>query len=335
MQEDSYEIYPNNQSFSSFGLSYSQATVSEQALAARDVNVRRNPPGPQLDFKPQFSQTGPLSPPYAASPEFDRKRSDNPRYMSEYMKDIMENLYNAEKRVIRRAYIESQPELTEKMRTILVDWLIEVHMKFKCRSETLFLAVDIVDRYLAEVQTARSTLQLVGVTALLLAAKYEEIYPPEVKDCVYISANTYSREEVLRMERSICGTLQFRFTKPNVIHFLSRLVEILEASTELRHMALFFAEVALLNYSLYPYPPSQLAAACVFLASRMQDPNATWNQALQYYSHYSAVDVYLIAKRILEFSESLMSSRFVAIKKKYSTSKFSEVSLKPLPILAE
>ena len=336
MQEDSYEHYPNNQSFSSFGVSYSQhTTLSQQTLASRDVNLRHHAPGPIFDLKQQFSQTEVQTQEHEASPQFDRKHADNPRYMSEYMKDIMENLYNAEKRVVRQQYIESQPELTEKMRIILIDWLIEVHMKFKCRTETLFLAVDIVDRYLAVVQTSRSTLQLVGVTALLLAAKYEEIWPPEVKDCVYISANTYTREDVLRMERSICGTLQFRFTKPNIIHFLSRLVEVVDAGTELRHMALFFAEVSLLNYALYTYPPSQLAAACVFLAIRMQDPYATWNQVLQYYSQYSAVDVYLIAKRILEFAEYIMSSRFVAIKKKYSTTKFSEVALRQMPSLSE
>mmetsp|Transcript_19788 Transcript_19788/g.30974 ORF Transcript_19788/g.30974 Transcript_19788/m.30974 type:complete len:335 (-) Transcript_19788:103-1107(-) len=330
MQDDNYDHYPNKQSFSSFGVSYGQGYSSSQTLAPRDVNIRHNPDSAVFDVKSTLSQ-GVLSQGLSASPQVDLRHTDNPRYMSEYMKDIMINLYNAEKRILRQPYLESQPEVTEKMRIILIDWLIEVHLKFRCRTETLFLAVDIVDRYLGLVQTSRSTLQLVGITALLLAAKYEEIWPPEVKDCVYISANTYTREDILRMERSICGSLQFRFTKPNIIHFLSRLVEVLDAPTELRHICLFFAEMTLLNYSFYTYQPSLLAAACVFLALRMHEPNSAWDHALQYYSQYSADEVSHIARQVLEFTEQIMSSKFVAIKKKYSTAKFSEIALKNMP----
>ncbi|KNH08334.1 CYC2-like cyclin [Perkinsela sp. CCAP 1560/4] len=335
MQEDNYEHYPNKQSFSSFGVSYSQGFSSSQTLVSRDVNVRHNPDGGLFDVKSTLSQSDPVAQTLSVSPHIDLRHADDPRYMSEYMKDIMVNLYNAEKRVLRQPYLESQPEITEKMRIILIDWLVEVHMKFRCRTETLFLAVDIVDRYLALVQTSRSTLQLVGITALLLAAKYEEIWPPEVKDCVYISANTYTREDILRMERSICGSLQFRFTKPNIIHFLSRLVEVLDAPTELRHMSLFFAEITLLNYALYPYQPSLLAAACVFLALRMQDPATRWDHSLQYYSQYSSAEVHHLAKLILEFAEHIISSRFVAVKKKYSTTKFSEIALRQMPTFNE
>lgn len=80
------------------------------------------------------------------------------------------------------------------MRAILVDWIIEVHLKFRLLPETLFLTIELIDRYLAQVQIKRSNLQLVGVTAMLLASKYEEIYAPEVQDFVYITDNAYTRE---------------------------------------------------------------------------------------------------------------------------------------------
>jgi hypothetical protein len=80
-----------------------------------------------------------------------------------------------------------QADINERMRSILVDWLVDVHLKFKLRTETLFLTVHIIDRYLAKEQTTRNKLQLVGCTAMLIAAKYEEIYAPEVRDFVYIS----------------------------------------------------------------------------------------------------------------------------------------------------
>lgn len=88
--------------------------------------------------------------------------------------------------------------MNESMRAILVDWLIEVHIKFKLLPETLFLTVNIIDRFLTIVKPIkRAKLQLVGVTALMIATKYEEIYPPTIKDLVYITDNAYSKEEIL------------------------------------------------------------------------------------------------------------------------------------------
>jgi len=108
------------------------------------------------------------------------------------------------------------------MRTILVDWLIDVHLKFKLMPETLFLCVDIIDRYLDQRPVTRQQLQLVGVVGMLLAAKYEEIYPPEVKDFIYISANTYTREEVLRMERQVLKAIDFNLTVPTIYPFFEK-----------------------------------------------------------------------------------------------------------------
>ena len=96
------------------------------------------------------------------------------------------------------------------MRCILLDWMVDVHIKFKLHPETFFLAVDIVDRYLTGNQVTRAKLQLVGVVATLLAAKHEEIWPPEVKDCIYIAANTYSREDILEAEREVSNFLEFK-----------------------------------------------------------------------------------------------------------------------------
>ena len=86
------------------------------------------------------------------------------------------------------------------MRSILVDWLVEVHLKFKLVPETLYLTVNIIDRYLSLTSVTRPKLQLVGVTALLIASKYEEIYPPELRDLVYICDRAYSKSEILKME---------------------------------------------------------------------------------------------------------------------------------------
>jgi cyclin B len=106
-------------------------------------------------------------------------------------------------------------DLNEKMRAILIDWLVEVHLKFKLLPETLFISVNLIDRYLELEQVTRSKLQLVGVTCMLIASKYEEIYAPEVRDFVYITDKAYSKEEILKMETVILTKLKFNVNYPS------------------------------------------------------------------------------------------------------------------------
>lgn len=94
-------------------------------------------------------------------------------------------------------YMTTQEDINEKMRSVLVDWLIEVHLKFKLLPETLYLTINLIDRYLSRVKVTRKRLQLVGVTSMLIASKYEEIYPPEIKDFVFVTDQAYNREDLL------------------------------------------------------------------------------------------------------------------------------------------
>lgn len=100
-----------------------------------------------------------------------------------------------------------QQDVNAHMRSILVDWLVEVAQEYKLVSETLFLAVNYIDRFLSCEVAPRRKLQLVGITCMLVAAKYEEIYAPQIEDFCYITDNTYSREEVLAMEQQVSQKL--------------------------------------------------------------------------------------------------------------------------------
>lgn len=111
--------------------------------------------------------------------------------------DMYHKYYELEEKFwAKHGYMERQKDINSRMRAILVDWLVEVHHKFKLQTITLWLCMNILDRYLEAVIVERSQLQLVGVTALLVACKYEEIYPPEVRECVYITDYAYEREQV-------------------------------------------------------------------------------------------------------------------------------------------
>jgi hypothetical protein len=152
------------------------------------------------------------------------------------------------------------------MRAILIDWLIEVHLKFKLLPETLFLTINMIDRYLEKQAVQRTKLQLVGVTAMLIASKYEEIYAPEVKDFVYITDKAYTKEEILKMEYHMLTTLDFDMTVPSSFRFLERFAKIANADETLFNLACYLSELTLIEYRMLQYTPSNIAASSLYLA---------------------------------------------------------------------
>ena len=121
-------------------------------------------------------------------------------------------------------YLGDQTEILPKMRAVLIDWLIGVHLQFHLLQETLYTTVAILDRYLQHdvKKISRSKLQLVGVASMLIAAKYEEIYAPEVKDFVYITDRAYTERDILKMEIRVLSVLNFNLGRPLPLHFLRR-----------------------------------------------------------------------------------------------------------------
>ena len=164
-----------------------------------------------------------------------------------------------------------QSEINDKMRAILIDWLIEVHLKFKLQPETLFITINIIDRFLEKERVTKSRLQLVGVTALLIASKYEEIYPPELKDFVYITDRAYTKQDVLSMEFSILNALSFDLTFPTPFRFLEKYSKKLGADEQMTNYASFLLELALVDIRMLQYLPSVLAASAMALAYRQRE----------------------------------------------------------------
>ena len=113
-----------------------------------------------------------------------------------------------------------QTDINHKMRAILIDWLIDVHLKYKLLPQTMYITVNLIDRYLSKNETNRKQLQLVGVAAIFIATKYEEIYPPALKDFVYITDKAYVKKDVLEMEEKMLNSLKFDITFPTQWNFL-------------------------------------------------------------------------------------------------------------------
>jgi len=118
------------------------------------------------------------------------------------------------------------------MRAILVDWLVDVHLKFKLVPETLFLAVNLIDRFIERKVIPKEHLQLLGSTAMFVACKYEEIYPPELADFVFICDNLYSKQEILANEGELITIIDFTLSFSSPLRFLHRFT-FLSGSSEL------------------------------------------------------------------------------------------------------
>lgn len=105
--------------------------------------------------------------------DFDREIWDDPTQVPEYAYDIFNYLKQREEEFQLDGYLQRQPHLTRWMRTLLVDWMVEVQESFEMNHETLYLAVKIVDIYLSKIQIEKEKLQLVGCAALFLASKFD------------------------------------------------------------------------------------------------------------------------------------------------------------------
>ena len=133
--------------------------------------------------------------------------------------------------------MDHQDHITERMRSILVDWIIEVHFQFKLKVESLFLTVNLIDRYLEKVKVTKENLQLVGVSSMLIACKYEEIWPPLIKDYIHISDNAYNKEQIIQMEQSMLAVLDFNIDFVSLTTFLERFVAIAKVDKQTADLA--------------------------------------------------------------------------------------------------
>ncbi|XP_037940806.1 G2/mitotic-specific cyclin-B-like isoform X1 [Teleopsis dalmanni] len=259
--------------------------------------------------------------------------------VSNYVNEIYDYLYSLEDSfVITENHLGNQQDVTPNMRAVLVDWINEVHLQFHLVPETFQMAVTIIDRYLQEVNdTKRSELQLVGVTALFLATKYEEIFPSSLVDFIYITDNTYTAKQILQMERKMFKTINCNLSRPLPIHFLRRLSKAAKATDRHHTMSKYFLELVLVDYNMAAYKPSKVAAASVFLVLHLLNGNANaatgfndahWTPTLRHYSRYSATDLRPITMKIAAIARNAPNAKLKAVYSKYQLSKFDKISLR-------
>ena len=227
------------------------------------------------------------------------------------------------------SYMSKHADINARMRSILIDWLVEVHLKFKLMPETLYLTVNLIDRFLEKEQIMRNKLQLVGVTAMFMASKYEEIYAPECFDFVYISDKAYTRDEILRMEGLMLDRLNFQLTAPNAFVFVKRFAKVAGIATTPRSttelLANYLVELTLQDYKMLKYLPSTICASAVYLALKTRG-KTPWTPDLEKHSTYKEADLQACVRDIHELHDKATTNSLQAVRKKYTQEKHGNVS---------
>jgi hypothetical protein len=199
--------------------------------------------------------------------DLDKEDVDDPLMVSEYVVEIFEYLKELEITTMANPdYMENQNELEWKMRGILVDWLLEVHTRFRLLPETLFLAVNIIDRFLSAKIVQLDRLQLVGVTAMFIASKYEEVLSPHVQNFRHVADDGFTEEEILSAERFVLAALNYDLSYPNPMNFLRRISKADNYDIQTRTLGKYLLEISCLDHRFIGHPPSQVAAAAMYLA---------------------------------------------------------------------
>ncbi|CAN1274294.1 Putative cyclin-A3-1 [Linum perenne] len=310
---------------------------------------------------PQLSNVGPISVDLTSGGRPDKRKAkaklipptvdagsedrdgltDDPQMCTPYVSDIYEYLHKLEAEPKRRPlpdYIEKiQTEVSPNMRGILVDWLVEVAEEYKLVSDTLYLTITYIDRFLSLTPSNKQRLQLLGVSSMLIASKYEEITPPNVDDFCYITDNTYSKDEVVKMEADILKRLKFELGTPTIKTFLRKInraaqEDYISQNLQLEFMGCYLAELSLLDYNCVKFLPSVVAASVMFLARFIINPKMhPWNSTLHEYSGYSPAELKECVLILHDLYLSRRGGGLHSVRDKYKQHKFKCVAVVPSP----
>ncbi|XP_072014306.1 G2/mitotic-specific cyclin-B-like [Amphiura filiformis] len=229
---------------------------------------------------------------------------------------------------------------TSSMRSVLLDWLMQVQAHLNLKDETLHLAARLIDKFQTRHPIDLDRFQLVGVGCLLLAAKYEERFAPEVALLVYLTDNSYTRQDIINMEGLVWKTLNFDLCWPTTMTFLRRVLQVIAVNKEItcsfmavKSLSSYLVDLALLSNSMASFYPSETAAAAVRLALYVLCPDVpdVWNMTLTHYSNYTERQLSACISSFAELVTKGARSRCQAPAKKHGKSYESAKLIKHLP----
>ena len=260
-----------------------------------------------------------------------QNNQENISYAGEYLEEIYMNLLLEERESTIKpkfGYMANQPEINEIMRAILIDWIIDVHLRFNLRQETLFMTIWLIDTYLSFALVQRDKLQLLGITCLLISGKAHEIYYPQHNKLLEMTDNAYIKEEMLTMENEILKKLNFFIVCPNPIDFYNILSKMFNFEKKQYYLGNYFIEAALINYPILKYSSSVIASSCAYLVMKYYKINGYQKLYNNFIVNEKCPEDVIkdAAKEIYFLVGNLSKSKFKSVKKKFSLTQFENVS---------
>ncbi len=213
-----------------------------------------------------------------------------PQYISEYAQDIFDNHLQLESTLkIKRNYLDQQKEMTKEQRADVMDWLVEVAEEYQLQTTTLYIAVNVFDRFLSQVRLRRCPPRLLGCTCMFIASKFHETFPPEVDAFVEITSDQFSREQIIDLEGKVLEYIKYQVTVVTPICFLDRLTLVTEASDQEKHMAQFLSELTLPEYEMLQFKGSIVAAAALVLSRLTMGDTQPLKDSIHLYCGYVTI----------------------------------------------
>lgn len=284
-------------------------------------------PVKKLEIKDEKCSDSPKVP--AGVEDFDKENMLDPIQVSNYAMEIFEYMKQREKTFQVDNYMSRQVLISPWMRSLLVDWMVEVQENFELNHETLYLGVKITDVYLNKIVVGKEILQLVGAAALFIASKYDERMPPLIDDFIYICENAFTRDDIIKMEMDVFRVIGFNLGIPLSYRFLRRYARCCKATMPTLTLARYILELSLMEYHFIFVSESKIAAAALYLALRMKKISG-WTTTLEYYSGYKLPDFMEIALELNSMLHKKPKDQLKTVRNKYSHKIFFEVAKTPL-----
>ena len=296
----------------------------------KTISYKFNKPKPEFDTDYEYNY-------------FDiSKLKSNPQIPKEYSNIIYHNLLLEEhKGIIPNPDYEkiiAQKEINEHMRSILIDWLIDVHYKFGFKDETLYMTILIIDRYISFKPIEKKRFQLLGITALLISCKHEEIILPKIDDIIYITDKAYVKQDVIDMENDILDSFNFDLLFPSPIKFYEYLALKFDFDKKKFLMGKYLMESFMIDINWVKYRASVIACSCIYIVTKyykMDNYKEAYDK--KYYNlnvndknndkYKTDSDIKDCAKDICTFIDNVNKTNYLSCKAKYSSEENEKVSL--------
>ena len=269
-------------------------------------------------------------------------------FIDEYMEEIFFSLLSEEKNFLIKKEInplylkEIGCEITPEIRTMVVDWLIELHQIFDFRERTLFITVQILDKYLSKKMISFEDLQLLAITALNIGSKQEEVEYPILDNYITVSGDILTKEELISMENKVLSVINYKIVTPTVLDFFEIMSGICDLNPIEFSQALYLMNIVILDVNMLKYNVSVLAFAILNIVTKKDmkifiDYIKNLSEKIKDDDNKKIVEEYLekiqdeekinkLIKNIRVLFRTLLKTHYQNAQTKFATQKFHAIS---------